>query len=171
MPQEHGCIKAQIFCILIGLLSAINCYAQAISSTELINNAKQYDTKTVIFEGEVIGDVMERGEYAWVNVNDGDNAIGVWMSKDLSKTIIYTGSFKSKGDVVEVTGTFHRSCLVHGGDLDIHAQGMRRINSGRALAEKINTGKRNLVFILAGALCLALALNLLNQLLTRKSGK
>ena len=44
---------------------------------------------------------MVRGEYAWINVNDEKNAIGIWIKKELIKDILYTGSYKAKGDLVE----------------------------------------------------------------------
>jgi len=130
------------------------CFAQSLSSTELINNAKQYDGKSVVYEGEVIGDIMARGEYAWINVNDGQNAIGIWIDKRLTRNILYTGSYKSKGDWVEITGSFQRACIQHGGDLDIHAQAIRKLRPGRQILEKLNISKRNLAFILLGVLCL-----------------
>ena len=139
-------------------------FAQPISSIELINNAKQYDGKTVVYEGEVIGDVMKRGDYAWLNINDGQNAIGIWMNASLAQNISYTGSYKSKGDWAEITGIFNRACPEHGGDLDIHAQGLRKISSGRILVEQSNLGKRNTVLVLAGFLCLIL---ILRQLIRR----
>jgi hypothetical protein len=135
-------------------LQLTTAFAQPISSTELINSAKQYDGKTVAYEGEVIGDIMVRGEYAWLNVNDGQNAIGIWMDKDLTKDILYTGSHKFKGDWIEVTGVFHRACLEHGGDLDIHAQAIRKVRQGRQIIERLNISKRNLAFVLLGVLCL-----------------
>ncbi|MDP2927900.1 MAG: DNA-binding protein, partial [Candidatus Omnitrophota bacterium] len=55
-------------------------FSQSLSSSELINNAKEYDGKLIVYSGEVIGDVMLRGEFAWVNINDGQNALGAWMS-------------------------------------------------------------------------------------------
>jgi hypothetical protein len=130
------------------------CFAQSISSTELINNAKFYDGKIVVYAGEVIGDVMVRGEYAWININDGENALGIWVNKNLAKDIIYAGSYKSKGDWVEVTGVFQRACPQHGGDLDIHAQATRKINSGRGISERLNPAKKNLALILLGVLSL-----------------
>jgi len=136
-------------------------YAQPVSSIELINNAKLYDGKLVTFEGEVIGDVMVRNEFAWINLNDGSNAIGIWIDKSLTKDIIYAGSYKYKGEWLEITGIFHRACLEHGGDLDIHAQGIHKIKSGRPVPERLNISKRNLVFILAGVLCLVWILRLL----------
>ncbi len=141
------------FCIL-----HFHCYAQSISSSELINNAKLYDGKVVVYAGEVIGDVMVRARYAWININDGNNAIGIWVSKAVAKDIQYSGSYKAKGDVLEVSGIFHRSCPEHGGDLDIHAQYIRKLNSGRLLTERLNLEKRNFTLILLGILCLVLIL-------------
>lgn len=134
------------------------CNAQSLSSAELINNAKLYDGKAVTYSGEVIGDVMLRKEFAWVNISDGESALGVWLPKDLTKEIIYKGSFKSVGDWVELSGIFNRACNEHGGDLDIHAQTLRKINPGRAKAEEFNPSKRNFVFLSAALLCIVLIL-------------
>ena len=139
------------------------CYAEPISSTGLINNAKEYDGKIVAYEGEVIGDVMGRGEYAWINVNDNKNAIGIWLPRDLTKGIIYTGNYKAQGDWLEISGIFHRACPEHGGDLDIHAQSLRKIKSGIPTAEKLDLDKRNLIVVLAGVLLLAWILSLLKR--------
>jgi hypothetical protein len=155
-------LTALLFFITLAIHS--RCWAQGIiSSTELINNAKLYDGKTVVYEGEVIGDVMVRQDYAWVNLSDGTNAIGVWIPKSLTKDILYEGSYKSKGDWLEVTGTFSRSCSQHGGDLDIHAQAIRKTGSGRALAERLNLGKRNIFLVLTVMLCLILILRRLKR--------
>ena len=145
-------------------------YTQSVSSTELINNAKLYDGKIVTYEGEVIGDIMVRGEYAWVNVNDGQNAIGIWLDNNLTKDISYTGSYKSRGDLVEISGVFQRACLEHGGDLDIHAQAFRKVRQGRLIIERLNISKRNLVFVLLGVLCLVWILKLLKLKSIPKSG-
>ena len=130
-----------------GLIAHI-AYAQPISSTELINNAKQYDGKVIDYRGEVIGDIMIRGQYAWVNINDGQNAIGIWATKVLIKNIIYKGSYGFKGDVVEIMGIFHRSCSEHGGDLDIHAQTICKATSGRQIFESLDFNKIKIAFIL-----------------------
>ncbi len=127
---------------------SLTCFAQPISSTELINKAKQYDGKTVVYEGEVIGDVMKRGDYAWVNLNDDKNVLGVWIPRDLTKEILFTGNYKTKGDWIEITGIFQRACNQHGGDLDIHAQTIKKIIPGRPLQEKLNPAKRDFAFIL-----------------------
>lgn len=143
-------------------------YAQPVSSSDLINNAKEHDRKEVVYQGEVIGDIMVRGNYAWINVNDGNNAVGIWTEKNLTKEISCTGSYKSRGDWIEIRGIFQRACSEHGGDLDIHAQSVRRINNGRYLTERINLEKRNLVLVLLGVLCLVLILRLLDRVYHRK---
>src|SRR3972149_8582458 len=132
------------------------CYAQHISSTQLINNAKEYDGKSVVYAGEVVGDVMTRGDFVWVNINDGENAIGVWLNKELAKEIQFAGSYHAKGDRLEIAGVFNRNCIQHGGDMDIHAQEIRKISPGKPVKDEIDTGKRNFTFILLGILCLLL---------------
>lgn len=127
-------------------------YSQPVSSTELINNAGQYDNKAVTYQGEAIGDVMRRGEYAWVNIHDGENAIGIWLASNLADGILYTGSYQYIGDIVEVEGVFHRACPEHGGDLDIHAQKLIKIKSGRLRPERFNADKRAFALILAALL-------------------
>jgi hypothetical protein len=131
-----------------------DCFAQQISSTELINNAKEYDGKSVVYVGEAVGDVMARGDFAWVNINDGENAIGIWLNKELAGEIRFTGSYHAIGDQLEITGVFQHNCIQHGGDMDIHAQGIRKISPGRVVGEELDTSKRNFVFILLVVLCL-----------------
>jgi hypothetical protein len=108
---------------------------------ELINNAKQYDGKTVNHKGEVIGDVMIRGDYAWLHVNDGNIAIGICAPKAMVQDIRYAGNYQNKGDIIEVSGAFHRSCLEHGGDLDIHASGIKIITLGSLVIQPISRKK------------------------------
>ena len=158
MLKLRFCHLIFVLCTLSFVISFSNCSAQPISSAELIQNAKVYDGRTIVYTGEVIGDIMARGDFAWVNINDGKNAIGVWMNKGLAANIIYTGSYRFKGDLIEIIGVFHRACPDHGGDLDIHAQGVRKINSGRQTIERFNLNKRNMSLVLLGILCLVLVL-------------
>ena len=71
---------------LILTLFVMSCFtvtvnaAQKISINDLINNTTAYDMQTVTVEGEAIGEALERGDHAWVNINDGSNAIGIWMT-------------------------------------------------------------------------------------------
>ena len=144
--------------ILIANASA----AVSVTSDDLINNAKDYDKKEVVYSGEVIGDIMVRGENAWVNISDGKNAIGIWMTTVDAKEIKYTGKYGFTGDTVKLTGIFYRACPKHGGDLDIHASKIEIIKQGFATAKKINY-----IYMIISAILLAAAL-VLNLFILKK---
>jgi len=134
-------IKLIIFVSTFCSLFSTFALAEPVSSTDLINNAKQYDGKELDYKGEVIGDVMVRGKFAWINVNDTKSAIGIWLPENLVKEISITGSYKAKGDIVEVKGKFNRACIEHGGDLDIHAVSLQIIAKGANVDEVISPRK------------------------------
>lgn len=124
------CLKSILLAAVIILLNGLLLFADTIDSSTLIEEAKNYDNSQVLYEGEVIGDIMARGAYTWINVNDGANAIGVWLPTSEAMKITYAGSYKYQGDTVRITGEFHRACTQHGGDLDIHASKLEIIGSG-----------------------------------------
>ena len=126
--------------VFLALCSAPAC-AQSVSSAQLIDNAQIYNGKEVVYSGEVIGDIMARGEYAWVNLHDGQYAIGIWLPKKLSAAILYTGNYKTKGDWIEISGVFHQACKEHAGELDIHATSLKRINSGYFVPQVFHRGR------------------------------
>jgi hypothetical protein len=132
-----NCLLGTLACVFFVYPS----YAQAVSSLELISNAKEYDGKTLTYQGEAIGDIMTRGEHAWVNLNDGYTAIGVWIKKADLKDVTCLGSYRAKGDIIEISGTFNRSCPEHGGDLDIHAQKIKKILPGGPSFSKLSKKK------------------------------
>lgn len=138
-------------------------FSRGLGSNELLKGAREHDNKPVIYSGEAIGEVMQRGEFVWVNINDGDNAIGIWVSAALEKEINFTGSYKSQGDIVEISGVFHRACTEHGGDLDIHAQTLRKISDGKMIGHKFDSFKVKLILSLLGALFLAWTLSLFKR--------
>ena len=151
--------------LLIGLLllASINS-AEAVSSKDLIENAKDYDGKIVSFQGEVIGDIMKRGDFAWINVSDANNTIGVWISEDLANKITYTGDYKHRGDYVKIVGEFHRACSLHNGELDIHAERLTILKKGEYKKELINRTKQKTAFAFLGvAICLGILRILINK--------
>lgn len=154
------CLMFNVFLLYTLHITHYTVFAQPITSKELIENAKEYDKKVVIYEGEVIGDIMERGEFAWINLHDGNYAIGVWIKKDMAKVIEYRGSYRFKGDWVRVKGIFNRICPEHGGNLDIHAFSLERIESGRETKERLVFPKLNLSLNLGGVLLCLIILNL-----------
>ena len=128
--------KALLFIIAILLLllpTVALAENQSVSSNDLIDHAKDYDAKTVIYEGEVLGDILYRGNYAWIAVYDGNNTIGCYVSKAQAEQIDFVGGYGKRGDTVRVEGVFHRACAEHGGDLDIHANTVALISAGSSL--------------------------------------
>jgi len=128
--------------------------AEVVSSADLIVKAKDLDGKIVEYEGEVVGDIMVRGGFAWLNLNDGKNAIGVWADRRAIGGITSTGGYKSKGDVVRVNGIFNRARSEHGGDPDIHAQTINKIVSGTKVIHPLDKRKMDLAILLTGLLVL-----------------
>jgi hypothetical protein len=128
-----------------------------VNSAELLNDWEEYDGKEVVFRGEAVGDVMRRGEGAWVTVNDdlysrearleagqlrgGNSGIGVWLPASEAAKIRVLGRYGTRGDFVEVRGTFNADCREHGGDFDIHAHTLTVIEAGRELDTSPDSGK------------------------------
>jgi len=157
-----------IVCLMLGMFNCAG-YGQILASLDLLNNAKKYDNKIVTYKGEVIGDIMPRGNYAWLHVNDGAVALGIWVPEAMVRDILYAGDYHKKGDIVEVTGVFHVDCPEHGGDLDIHASGIKIVSSGAAVIRPVSRKK---IHIGAYSLIAVLLLYVLKRfLLNRKSRK
>ena len=126
---------------------------ELINSNDLIDHAKDYDNQTVLYEGEVLGDILYRGDFAWVAVSDGSNTIGCYVSAAQAKQISVVGGYGKRGDRVRVNGVFHRACAEHGGDMDIHANSVTVLSAG----ERVQVPLNQLVSILAIALPLPAA--------------
>ncbi len=123
--------------------------AEKVSTADLLERWQEYDGREVVLEGEVVGDVMRRGDYAWITVNDdaysrearleagklaGSNSgIGVWLPVEQTEGIEVLGEYGTMGDFVRVRGIFNADCGEHGGDFDIHAVSLQVIDPGREL--------------------------------------
>jgi len=139
--------------------------AVEVSSEQLIEEPEKYDGKEVIYVGEAVGDVMVRGDYAWVNVNDdpysreallesgkqvgGNSGIGVWLPREEAEKISTMGRYGMVGDKVEVRGVFHADDVEHGGDLDIRAVSLTVLEPGRDIDTSPDSWK---YFVMAAAL-------------------
>lgn len=132
----------------------------------LVENTKAYDQQVVTIQGEAIGEVLERGEYSWVNISDGTNAIGIWMKTTDADTIKYFGDYKNIGDTVKVTGVFSRDCTEHGGDVDIHCASYEIVKEGSVVISKISHSKALTAAILL--ISAALATFFYNKVIRKK---
>ncbi|KPU43772.1 hypothetical protein OXPF_26320 [Oxobacter pfennigii] len=152
-----GKIKYTLMTVLFYVLLTNSAYAEGISSNDLIDKAKEYDGKEVIYTGEVIGDVMKRGDYAWINVFDGNNSIGLWIPYSDGQKISIAGSYSHKGDIVRARGIFNRACSQHGGEPDIHIERLEILEKGYKNARVINTSKK---YIASALLVMSLGLTI-----------
>lgn len=134
--------------VLCAIPGAAVIYSPEVSSRRLVERAKIYDGKVITYKGEAVTAIMKRGEYGWVNVNDGYNAIGIWCKTSGLEPVKFLGSYKTKGDILEVVGVFNRACQEHGGDLDIHADTITVKKRGHSVYEKVDLDKIRLIIIL-----------------------
>lgn len=143
-------------------LSSEKSFAAVISGKDLANHIEDYDGKRIEFEGEVIGDIMPRGEFAWVNIRDtSDFAIGVWLLTSLARDIQTTGNFKFKGDTVKIKGIFYKNCPIHDSELDIHADSLAIKSKGYPVIRLMRQKEiLQIIFLGAIALCLNILIGL-----------
>jgi hypothetical protein len=125
--------------------------AQEVSSTDLIENALTLDGETVTYTGEVIGDILKRGDHTWLNLSDGSNAIGIWVDTEQLGDVSIPGRYEEHGDEVRITGVFHRACREHGGDMDIHAENLELLRAGASVPVGIPAGRLILAVFLTAA--------------------
>lgn len=138
----HKNSKIVIFIFISTLYFTITCNASnKIEVNQLIENAAVLDNTEVTVKGEVIGEALERGEYAWINISDTTNAIGIWIKQSDVNQIKYYGDYKHKGDTVKVTGVFHKACPEHGGDVDIHCTNIEIVETGYNIKEQLSSNK------------------------------
>ncbi|MFH1542839.1 MAG: hypothetical protein ABIE84_07125, partial [bacterium] len=138
--------KLVIICNLLLVSCILPTYA--LSGNDLIDKAKTYDGMTVEFVGEVVGDIMPRQEHVWLNVNDGQRAIGVWAAAKTVEKVKFAGDYTHTGDQLKIIGKFNRACSIHGGDLDIHAESITILKAGYKVEHQFSQWKIWLALLL-----------------------
>jgi len=142
--------------------------ADSVSSEELIENSDYYDRRTVVYRGEVVCDVLGRGEYSWITVNDdhyghkpvreyeelkgGNTGMGVYCRSDMLEEVTWVGSYRTAGDLIKVTGVFYKASPRHGGDTMIEAEEISVIRKGWRV-----TARRGLAGEVAALILLVIA--------------
>ena len=155
MPKKALLLILTLLLLLVP--AAALAEGESVNSNDLIDHAKDYDNQTIVYEGEALGDILYRGEYAWLAVSDGNNTIGVYVTKAQAEQISLVGGYGKRGDTVHINGVFHRACAEHGGDLDIHADSVTILVKGAAVAMPVS----RVVAVLAALLPLPAAALLL----------
>jgi hypothetical protein len=142
--------------VLCGLfiLMVLPVQAATVKINDLVEKAKEYDGQTVTLQAEAIGEVLERGDHAWININDKSNAIGVYVPIAEAQKISYFGDYANTGDTLVITGVMHNACKEHGGELDVHAEAITILKKGSVTPRPIPVEK--IVFFGFSALFAAL---------------
>ena len=111
-----------LFCTMFFVVfgTPVSAASDPANINDLINNSSLYDNKIVVLTGEVIGECLERENGCWINMSDGGNAIGIWMTESDAARIGIYGNYRHTGDTITVTGIFYEACPEHGGEPDIH---------------------------------------------------
>ncbi|MDF2944281.1 MAG: hypothetical protein K0S01_3139 [Herbinix sp.] len=160
-------IKALIIVLLISAPLSVSVKAESlIDINELIENAKELDGQEVTIQGEAIGESMNRGDYSWININDGTNAIGIWLKKSDADKVLRYGNYKYIGDIVKITGVFHRACVEHGGEADLHSNSLEIVKNGYQVKETIASEK-----VISAIVLIPCALFMLILFFKRKKAK
>jgi hypothetical protein len=111
------CIGTFIFCLGFFL----DVYASP-SIKEILKSPDKFDKKEIEIKGELIGEPLRDKDGFWINVSLDNFNIGIFITnKELLKKLKYWGSYKVKGDIVKIKGTFFKECPDHH-ERDIHAQ-------------------------------------------------
>lgn len=154
-------IKARVLATLLTCLLLVTppgqIYASAqepvVSVSDLLQRSREMDGTEIRLIGEAVGDLMVRGDHAWVNILDASGtAIGVYLPKDEALKVRNLGRYFQKGDVIDLTGTFHDSCAVHDGEPDIHADSLAVVVQGHPVYHPVETSR-----VVLGGAVLALA--------------
>lgn len=129
--------------------------AGAVDSSTLISKSEVFDGRIVTYQGEVVGDVMVRGDSVWLNINDDaysrqgerfhlagyNRGQSVLAPKAAAKIIKYAGNYVQRGDIVEVTGVFRREASEYGGEMMIEADSVKLVKRGFPLRHRVSRRK------------------------------
>lgn len=175
---------AVVLVIMAGAVLALATGARAedgvrVSSEELIENSDYYNGRQVVYTGEVVVVVLDRGEYSWITVNDddyghkpvreyeelkgGNTGMGVYCRSDMLEEVTFVGSYHTAGDLIRVTGVFYKASPQHGGDTMIEAEEISVIRKGWKVTARRGVAREVAAFILLVIAALALGAVWLNR--------
>lgn len=150
MSVRLGLIGSLIVTVLMvpGVASAA---APEVTSGQLVEEAQKWDGQRVSFTGEAVGSAMDRGEFTWLHLNDDvygmaqgvqpvrlqgyNSGQAVLVPSELAARVSRFGSYRERGDLVTIEGTFYAADPRFGGDMLIEAESLSIERSGEALVD------------------------------------
>lgn len=146
-----------------------------VSSTLLYECPDHYDGLVVTYTGEVVGEVLQRGDRAWVQLNDdpyattlgplpthgvvagANSGIGVSVPIEAARRIEHVGGHEAQGDTVTVRGVFRSADPADQGLATLRAIEVLDIETGNRRASRPHPGRRLAAAIMLPATLLVLA--------------
>lgn len=147
----------RIFLFIVAVFLCLPLYSEEIQIQDLLEEANLYNNTRIICSGEAVGEALKDDTGGtWVNIAQGEFNLGVYIEGNYLKDRIKSfGSYKKKGDIIKIIGTFYRNCPTHY-EQDIHAIDLEVTSPGHLLKEHIPLKKELISFVLA-IICLTLA--------------
>lgn len=142
--------------------------ATDVSSSELYDCPTVWDGRRVRFTGEVVGGVLQRGQEAWLQVNDdvysgepgplpfhrdfrgGNGGVGVLVPIGLIERIEHVGGPGRRGDLVTVSGEFHRVDPQSNEVAIIRARVLEVVRPGQAVTQPVEPRRVAVATVLSG---------------------
>ncbi len=144
------------------------------SSSELIDIVSKNPSmngRPVVLEGEVISEPIERRDGCWINVTDGNLAIGVFFNDcQQTKSVKVWGQHLYKGDTVRIEGKVFNADKLTDGELDMQGESLTVIEPGYPISMPVPLWKI-LLAVFLGSLALYLVIERLINNLRSKSSK
>lgn len=126
-----------------------------VGAVALFECPRELDGLTVRYQGEVVRAVLRRGSRAWLHVNDdqyaalgplpehrttlgGNSGVPVMVPVDAAERIELVGNHRTRGDVIEVIGTYRRADPLDAGGPAIQAEDLRVIVEGTRLHHPVD---------------------------------
>lgn len=130
------------------------------SIADLAKADSSYSGKTVLVQGEVVGDRINdelQPENCWITLEEMGSSnpavVSVFMTMEQSSVIDTYGRYGSQGTTLQVRGTFHLECSNHQGMSDIHVEEVSAVALGHA-----TTAQVNYCILLAGGIAVVVGL-------------
>jgi len=153
--------------LICSLLIPFSVNAEKVSLSRLIEDMNRFNGHEIEICGEIIGDIMKRRKGVWLNIDDGTESMGIWVSKISLPKIDFVGNYNSKGDTLLIKGIFNRACPIHGGETDIHVLEIERIKVGHPITHPLSQKKIDLTIL---SVILAIFVTSIYWWRNRKSG-
>lgn len=119
-----------------------------VSSPVLLACPELFDGRGVTFVGEVVGSIMQRGQRAWLQVNDdayalvlgplpvtrvaagSSSSVAVSVSRAAVERVLFVGGADARGDRVRIFGVFHAADPSDAGNPTIRADRVDVVEPG-----------------------------------------